>query len=189
MNNMRLKKLFDAVNQDDEMRDQYDKYLDEHISNVKRGFDWLYTNLPELFQEYDADHLGNIITNHDDSKYDTEEYYPYCEYFYGHNRNSSETLEDFDYAWLHHQHNNPHHWQHWLLREDDGNMKALKMPYEYVIEMICDWWAFSWKKDNLYEIFDWYKDNTKKHLFHEETKKQVEDILEKLKTKLDELNG
>lgn len=189
MNNMNFKKLYIAMNQDDEMKDQYDQYLDSHISNVKKGFDWLYKNIPELFTEYDADYLGDIISKHDDSKYDTDEYYPYCEYFYGNNKNTKETLENFDYAWLHHQHNNPHHWQHWLLREDDGGMKALEMPYEYVIEMICDWWAFSWKNNNLYEIFNWYANNTEKHQFHDNTKKQVEEILDKLKKKLDDLNG
>ena len=27
---------------------QYDQYLTQHRSNVKRGFDWIAENLPEL---------------------------------------------------------------------------------------------------------------------------------------------
>ena len=171
----------------DEARDLYEQYLEQHIDNVSKGFGWLYENLPEIFDGYDADYIGSIVTKHDTSKYDDEEYFAYCEYFYG--EKTAEVELEFDYAWLHHQHNNPHHWQHWLLREDDGSIKALKMPYEYVVEMIVDWWAFSWKNNNLYEIFQWYADNTEKQQFHEETKIQVEDILNRIKNKLDELNG
>ena len=174
---------------DDEMRDLYDDYLEQHIANVAVGFNWLYKNLPEIFEGYDADYIGSIVAQHDESKYEDEEYFAYAEYFYGNNKKSKEVLEEFDRAWLHHQHSNPHHWQHWLLREDDGNMKALEMPYEYVIEMIADWWAFSWKNNNLFEIFTWYENNTEKHLFHPNTKSQVEDILNKLKQKLEETDG
>lgn len=174
---------------DDEMRDSYDSYLDEHIGGVKKAFDWLYHNLPELFNNYDADYIGSIISQHDQSKYDDEEYFAYCEYFYGDNKNSKEVLSDFDFAWLHHQHNNPHHWQHWLLREDDGDNKALEMPYEYILEMICDWWSFSWKKNDLYEIFNWFDNNTEKILLHENTRKTVDDIMSKIKVKLEEVKG
>lgn len=174
---------------DDEMRDLYDDYLEQHIANVAVGFNWLYKNLPEIFEGYDADYIGSIVAQHDESKYEDEEYFAYAEYFYGNDKKSKEVLEEFDRAWLHHQHSNPHHWQHWLLREDDGSMKALEMPYEYVIEMIADWWAFSWKNNNLFEIFSWYENNTEKHLFHPNTKSQVEDILSKLKQKLEETDG
>ena len=170
----------------DKMREDYDNYLTQHISNVKNAFDWLVENLPELFKLYDADYLGSIISQHDESKYEDEEYYPYCEYFYG--DKTDEVKEEFDKAWLHHQHNNPHHWQHWLLREDDGDLKPIEMEEIYVFEMISDWWAFSWYKEDLYEIFNWYKDNKSKMQLHENTKKLVEDILDKLKSKLDEMN-
>lgn len=172
---------------DDKMRDDYNEYLTQHIGNVKVGFDWLCKNMPELFEGYDADYLGSVISKHDASKYEDEEYYAYCEYFYG--KRTDEVENDFDVAWLHHQHNNPHHWQHWLLREDDGDNKALEMPYEYVIEMICDHWAFSWAKNDLYEIFNWYKDNKSKMLLHENTQAKYEQILDALKVKLDEIHS
>ena len=57
------------------------------------------------------------------------------------------------------------------------------MPLEYVIEMICDWWSFSFKTGNLYEIFDWYK-----MILHEKTKKFVEETLDKIKKVLDDEN-
>lgn len=173
---------------DDLMKDEYDQYLEEHISGVKNAFDWLLENLPELFEGYDSDYIGSIVSKHDESKYSDEEYFAYCEYFYG-DEKVDEVQEEFDAAWLHHQHNNPHHWQHWLLREDDGANKALEIPYEYIIEMISDWWSFSWKKNNLYEIFNWFENNTEKIILHNTSRKTVEDIMNKIKIKLDELNG
>ena len=170
----------------DEMIDKYDEYLHKHINAVKTAFDWLIVNLPELFKNYDSDILGTVISSHDMSKWDDEEYFAYCEYFYGEHKDEDWVQTDFDYAWLHHQHNNPHHWQHWLLREDDGGTKPLEMDYLYVIEMVCDHWAFSWVKDNLYEIFDWYDSNKTKMVLHPNTQELYESILDKIKSKLDE---
>jgi predicted small metal-binding protein len=45
--------------------------------------------------------------------------------------------------------------------------------------------SFSHKTGNLYEIFDWYKAHIKKMILHKNTKKLVEDILDKIKKELD----
>jgi hypothetical protein len=63
-------------------------------------------------------------------------------------------------------------------------MEALDMEYPYIIEMICDWWSFSWEKDDPFEIFKWYEDNKKKIKLSKATRKTVEEILEKLEAKL-----
>ena len=170
------------------MSEQYNLYLAEHIANVQRGLDWIQGNLPELVP------VGVNLTNfieHDASKYCTEEYEPYNLYFYGEGEKTQEVKEMFDMAWLHHIHNNPHHWQHWILFEDEGGAnkpKALQMPLRFIFEMICDWWAFSWKSGNLYEMFDWYKDHESKMLLHPETKKHVDYILDQIEEKLTELD-
>lgn len=72
---------------------------------------------------------------HDWSKFTPAEWGPYVRKFYG----GWERLDEFDQAWLHHQHHNPHHWQHWLLREDSGLLKLLRMPDDLVREMVADW--------------------------------------------------
>ena len=59
------------------------------------------------------------------------------------------------------------------------------MPYEYVIEMICDWWSFSHKSGKLYEILDWYETHKERMILHDNTRKIVEDILYKIKNELD----
>ena len=162
---------------------EYDDYLNEHISNVKKGLQWMLDNLG-LSQEENSAIEDAMNRNHDTSKYDLAEYEAYDKYFYGQNR-SYKVVQDFDYAWLHHIHHNPHHWQYWVLPEDDPaegfrSFKPLRMPFNYIFEMIADWWSFSWKSGNLFEIFEWYGEHRKKQYIHPETRKFVEDILEKI---------
>ncbi len=66
----------------EKMSFQYDQYLERHRSNVKRGFDWLFENLPEITKE--ATNAGwNAEFAHDKSKDEPDEYEPYDAYFYG----------------------------------------------------------------------------------------------------------
>ena len=169
------------------MSREYDLYLHEHKANVKKGYLWIKENLPDLIPNDIRLNLEHqICFAHDYSKSELDEYEAYDKYFYGGNR-SYQVVEDFNYAWLMHIHRNPHHWQHWVLLCDEPNEGEiiLDMPYQYILEMICDWWAFSWAKENLYEIFDWY-DKRKDYIkISDKTRKTVEDILEKIHNKLD----
>ena len=167
------------------MSREYDNYLREHKTNVLKGFRWIRENLPELLIGLDEGDLEwQIGMAHDASKTDPEEYDAYDAYFYGGNR-SYQVMQDFNYAWLHHIHNNPHHWQYWVLINDDDGTIALDMPYNYIIEMILDWWSFSWKSNNLYEIFNWYDEHKKTMILNENTKIIVESILSDIKEILD----
>lgn len=172
------------------MSRQYDLYLQEHKANVKKGYDWIKENIPELIPDGMGLFLEHQIGfDHDASKTQPDEYGPYDKYFYGGNR-SRQVVDDFNYAWLLHIHRNPHHWQYWILECDDPDEGGIiiDMSINYVLEMICDWWSFSWSKDSLYEIFDWY-DNHKRYIkLSEKTRKKVEDILDKIHGKLDEMH-
>lgn len=160
---------------------EYNNYLREHINNVSNAYNWLCTHFPEIQNKM----LGHedIFAVHDQSKYDPEEYDAYDKYFYGGNR-SFDVVQDFNKAWLHHIHQNPHHWQHWILVHDDEPEECIDMPYWYIIEMICDWWSFSFKTGNLYEIFDWYEKHKDMKL-SDKTRKTVEKILNDIKTELE----
>lgn len=168
---------------------QYDEYLEQHKSNVRKGYEWFRDNMPELLVDiYGVDYAWQIGVSHDASKDDLDEYDAYDKYFYGKNR-SYQVVQDFNVAWLKHIHKNPHHWQHWILINDNPNEGeiVLDMPYNYILEMICDWWAFSWKNGNLYEIFKWYDEHKDYMKLSDKTRKTVNDILEKLRKKLDDL--
>lgn len=172
------------------MSEKYDEYIIEHKENVGKAFDWLEKNLPEIFDN-DEGFIKACYAQchaiHDISKSDVEEYDAYDKYFYGGNK-SFKVVQDFNRAWLRHIHRNPHHWQHWILINDnpDEGEIILDMPDVYIIEMICDWWSFSWKKGDLREIFKWY-DERKEHIkLSESTHKKVNDILYKIWKKLNE---
>lgn len=167
---------------------EYDEYLEQHRANVLKGFKWFEEKLPGIFPPGTyAKALHQVgENNHDWSKYDPEEYEAYDAYFYGKNR-TRQVVDNFNRAWLRHIHLNPHHWQHWVLIHDDEPEEVLPIPFEYIIEMICDWWSFSWKTGNLAEIFDWYE-KQKNMKLNPETRKTVEDILAKMKQKLEVAN-
>ena len=97
-------------------------------------------------------------------------------------------MDNFNKAWLHHIHSNPHHWQHWVLLQDEGSAIYIDMPMNYIIEMICDWWSFSWNEGNLFEIFSWYEDNKKNIKLNDKTQIIVEGMLEEMKYILEENN-
>ena len=168
----------------------YDEYLKDHKANVTKGFYWLKDNLPDVLK---LDERGEvewqICVNHDASKNHPEEYDAYDQYFYGKNK-SYVVVQCFKYAWLHHIHHNPHHWQHWVLINDEPGRgtEVLDMPHNYIVEMICDWWSFSWKKGELYEIFSWYDQHKAYIQLSDKTRKTVEDILDKIREKLDGIN-
>lgn len=124
---------------------EYLKYVLEHKKNVfktcwKRG---LYLH----------------AFTHDLSKFLPSEFIPYAKWFYGKyglklkevyvfnkvpiNRAEevlhelySKSKQDFYRAWEHHYKHNKHHWNYWI---------GKRIPYKYIIQMICDWEAMSLK--------------------------------------------
>lgn len=129
-----------------------------------------------------------LINDHDASKFLNDEYVPYDTHFYGdiNLRNSEMNINKYNKAWLIHIQRNPHHWQHWVLIDYDPIkvIKPLDMPYCYILEMICDWWSFSWKAGNLEDVFRWYDYHKDYIKLSDDTRKNVEDILSKIKEKL-----
>lgn len=166
---------------------QYDQYLAQHKENVKKGFDWIRQHLPDLVKEAaNAEWLTGFA--HDQSKSEPDEYDAYDKYFYGGNR-SFAVVQAFNKAWLFHIHRNPHHWQHWVLIHDDPNEpeEYIEIPYNYLVEMICDWWAFSWAKGDLTEILKWWNEHKEHIKLHPNSRKMVEDILAQISDKIIEL--
>lgn len=167
---------------------QYDEYLENHKSNVKKAFAWLDKNLPDIIHSVRDDLEWQICFGHDASKYKKDEYEAYDAYFYGGNR-SYQVMYNFKNAFNTHIHRNPHHWQHWVLIHDDPDEPEtiLDMPDNYIIEMICDWWSFSWAKGDLNEIFTWYEEHKNYIKLSESTRHNVEFVLKKMKEKLKEV--
>ena len=161
---------------------EYDCYISEHKDNVMKAYKWIKNNIPEVLKpniNYDA-----VILNHDSSKTNIDEYKAYDKYYYGDNVSYADKQE-YKKAWLTHIHRNPHHWEHWILIQDNGETEILEMPHQFIIEMICDWWSFSFRQGELDEIFKWYYDHENIQL-HPNTKKEVEYVLDSINKKIKE---
>lgn len=123
---------------------------------------------------------------HDLSKFSPFELVSYTHYFNGKYGKGKRAQVDrnFDHAWNNHQKHNKHHWQYWLLRNDDGKLIILEMPIQYALEMVCDWIGAGkahGATDPL-EIKKWYKKNKKTIQLHPNTRQFVESFIVSLET-------
>ena len=119
---------------------------------------------------------------HDWSKFVPVEWSPYVQKFYGQPRVGEVVAgvadnAAFERAWLHHLHANPHHWQHWILQEESGATKALRMSTGLVREMVADWMGAGRAITGRWEVAEWYAKNRDKMLLHPETRAAVEALL------------
>ncbi len=160
--------------------EEYEEYLEQHISGVQKAYDMIKDNL-EL-SELQLEELNNQIRQHDASKYEDEEFYPYLHHFYP-SRAGADNEELYDRAWNHHQKCNPHHWQYWILQKDSGEQKILDMPENYIIEMLCDWHSFSIKNPES-TAYKWWIDNQDKMKMSENTIDLVNKYIEYFKEPL-----
>lgn len=162
----------------------YDTYLERHLMGVKQAWLWISEHIPYILRD---DVAYNGIEDHDKSKIQPDEYNAYDDHFYG-GDTTPEGLAEFNRAWLMHIHRNPHHWQHWVLVNDDpiDGTIGLEMPHNNILEMICDWWSFSWSSPerDLHEIFSWYDEHKGRMILHDRTRVEVEYILGAIKDSL-----
>jgi uncharacterized protein DUF5662 len=126
---------------------------------------------------------------HDWSKFLPCEWIPYANFFYGPKPDAKEPddwkywapIDDlrarFDRAWLHHQHFNPHHWQHWVLRNDDGSTVYLHIPENFVREMVADWCGAGRAITGKWEVRKWYTKNQERILLHPRARDIVEALV------------
>lgn len=150
----------------------YENYLSQHIKNVQKSW---YECLRDKIKDIALrDAVDVLINEHDSSKYAKEEWTAYLDYFYpGSGKSQDEIDLNFKYAWLHHQHCNPHHWQYWLLKEDESDkIEALDMPIEHVLCMLCDWHSFRYV-DNSKTTQQWYDENKSKMILSDKTRELV----------------
>lgn len=115
---------------------------------------------------------------HDWSKFMPIEWSAYVGKFYGSSPSSAAVDLAFDRAWLHHQHANPHHWQHWVLREDDGATKLLRIPESFLREMVADWMGAGRAITGRWEATDWYVKNRDRIQLDRGSRVRVERLLD-----------
>ena len=124
---------------------------------------------------------------HDLSKYGPTEFFSSARYFQGNRSPINAEKEDKGYsiAWQHHKGHNPHHWEYWIDNVGTRKNTPCKIPYQYVVEMICDWLGagivYSKQKVNYNkpykEPLEYYNNYKKERIFHPDTQKLIEKYL------------
>ena len=156
----------------------YKMYIIDHKNNVKKAFNEYGLFLSREL-EVPLSELTELVDNHDLSKFEDEEFYGYLHHFYP-DDNDEVYKDEFDMAWSHHIHNNPHHPEYWVLYNfNDNIIKVFNMDNKYIAEMILDWIAMGYSKNN--KAYDYYEKNKDKYLFKNSTRFKVEYLLDKIK--------
>lgn len=124
---------------------------------------------------------------HDLSKYSFIEFFSSARYFQGDRSPIQAEKEDKGYsiAWQHHKGHNPHHWEYWIDNIGTYINTPIKIPYEYVIEMVCDWVAAGivYNKQKVdfnkpySEPLEYHNKIKNERILHPETKKIIEYFL------------
>ena len=134
---------------------KYFVYVIEHKINV--GIECLKMGMP-----------FHAIT-HDLSKFLPSEFIGYAKYFYG---DKKQYKQDFDIAWLLHQHRNKHHWDYWV----NSSGGSVPMPYRYVRQMVADWRGMARKFNDTAESF--FKKNKDRFVMHPVTLIRVRMVID-----------
>ena len=87
----------------------------------------------------------------------------------------SATQEEFDYAWLHHLRNNPHHPGYWVVPTGAHDFYCNEMPVTYLLEMFADWGGASVSYGGALE--DWLPKNISKYVFGKKTARTLLELI------------
>jgi hypothetical protein len=123
---------------------------------------------------------------HDLSKFSYTEFRVGCQYWQGNRSPNNAEREALGYSasWLHHKGRNKHHFEYWIDYSLDGEFIGMKMPRRYVAEMLMDRISASrtYLKNQYtdHSPLDYYLNGKTELLIHEETKAQLEMLLQKL---------
>jgi len=125
---------------------------------------------------------------HDLSKYSPVEFLVGAKYYQGDKspNNAEREATGVSLAWLHHKGRNKHHFEYWIDYglESGHQMRGMKMPVNYVVEMYCDRVAAckNYQKEAYTDssALEYYNKGKGKYLMHEETAALLEDMLNHL---------
>lgn len=125
---------------------------------------------------------------HDLSKYTWIEFSAGIKYYKGYvsPNGIQKKVEGLSTAWLHHKGRNKHHFEYWIdygINAEEG-LKGMKMPVKYVVEMFIDRMSASmnYQKEKYTDKspLEYYEKRAEYYLLHEDTRKQLEFLLNKL---------
>lgn len=154
----------------------YFKRFFGHLKTVLTHKRWVF---------YYASRLGYTWRGlaHDMSKFSPAEFFEGVRYWTGKRSPILVAKEKtgISYAWLHHRGMNKHHYEYWIDKLNDGGVPH-KMPFKYVVEMVCDWLgacrAYEGNAEGIFnKEYDWWEKNSRVAKIHDETKGLIHKIL------------
>lgn len=82
---------------------------------------------------------------------------------------NQKNLIGFSMPWQHHKGNNPHHYEYWMDRFDEG-CYVYRMPYKYILEALCDYLgankAYKGKTSTYKTELEWWEKQRKVRNMH-----------------------
>lgn len=157
---------FNCYGVDEAVAEAYALSLREHIAYVQEAGRMI--GVPE----------GQLDV-HDQSKWSAAEFPGYALHFKG-----GGAPDAFARAWLHHIHNNPHHWQHWIFADgftpkgSTVESGAVEMPRMYAEEMVADWMGASRAYTGSWDMAGWLSEHIPKIRVHSKTAMVLREILD-----------
>lgn len=120
---------------------------------------------------------------HDMSKFSPTEFIESARYYQG-NRSPIDACKEekgYSLAWFHHRGRNKHHWEYWVDDFSKG-MVPKKMPFKYVLEMICDYLGagrvYMGKNFSMEKEYEWWLGRRKEVVMHRDTLKLVDEVFQ-----------
>ena len=112
---------------------------------------------------------------HDLSKFTPAEWKAYVLHFYAYQEHEPQWVVDaFSAAWNHHQKQNPHHFEYWILLWRGKPDETLPMPDRYRREMLADWRGASRAYSGNDDVASWYLRRRDEIRLHPETRAWIE---------------
>lgn len=176
----------------DEKVEEYMDYIFTHKFNVEKAWDIVKT-IDNPYIQNNLEVLDKNIKEHDNSKYEDEEFEQYRKKYYPiDDDEANEVIDTIENTFKLHYSKNPHHWEYWL--DDNKDLDYTKHCDDNIdnnvmiayIEMLCDWASFGLKKDEPRELRTWYISEKPKMTLFKAEQEQLEDIMEEYLNKFPE---
>lgn len=118
---------------------------------------------------------------HDLSKFSYTEFSESIKFYKGNSSPIPEAkrIQGYSLAWQHHKGRNPHHYEYWTDNYDNG-ITCIKMPYNYVLELVADYIAagktYNGKNFSLKQELEWWENCKDGKMINESTKSLITNI-------------
>ena len=123
---------------------------------------------------------------HDWSKFHPTEFFESVKYYQGDKSPIPICKKEngISYAWQHHKGHNPHHYEYWTDNYDGDNITYHKIPYEYLMEMMADWFAagrtYIGKNFTVQDEITWWKWKRESIAIHPATLEWIDQFMKEI---------